>query len=340
MRLTEELLDIAQARLREPAFVEVRRWMTAHGWNSDSSHRLVQSVNELPETQRSIADLKANLERESPELAVDFQLERFLLLNSTSRVAGDITGLPVSQSVKSLYREEFAFFARGEPKTLSMFQVGEYRFSEMCKVVSLRRFPAGQMHWEISGIVRSSFLRMPPLQLPKVLHFVARRLGGLRPCFSGRLNGRRKGRLLLLEKAQALSYYRMAKSMELQPEILGYVATSWLHSPATHQVSPHLAWYNSFFLQNGGLVVDAGPEQGNGGFLLGSPGRSEAIEKGLFQPRRAMVIWPRREMIGWAANHPELEDHGASLATTPLHTPLKEFETHSVLQTHGPERNN
>jgi hypothetical protein len=112
-----------------------------------------------------------------------------------------------------------------------------------------------------------------------------------------------------LEKAQKMVYYRMAKSMELQPEILGYVATSWIHSPTTFQVSPHLAWLNSVFLEHGGLVVDMGPAPLDCGIQWGSASRNLSAQKGEFQPRKAIVVWPRRKMIEWASAHSELEDY-------------------------------
>ncbi len=314
--LTDDLLAITGAALQQPVFAEISGRLAAQGLTSESCHNLVESVNELRPTHQTIADLKKNLEQQAPELTVDYYLERFLLLNSASQTANDIAALPIAESVKSLYREEFSFFANSNPKYLSMFQVGGYRFAEMCKLVSLRRFPAGQMHWEISGIPRSSLLDVRRWELPKTLNFISQRLGGFSPCFCGHLNGRRKGRLLLLEKAQTISYYRMAKSMERQPEILGYVATSWIHSPATFKVSPHLEWLNSVFLENGGLVVDMGAETPDCGVLVGSSARGMSLEKGEFKPRKAMVIWPRREMIRWAASHPELQDYATNLSTS------------------------
>ena len=308
MQLTDELAEICASALSAAEFRELQRVLRDRGWITEKCHRLLQEVDELPQNHQAVADLKAEVARDAPELIADNRLERFLLLNSASRIAHDVPQLPVAAAVKRLYRDEFGFFAAPGPEFLGMFAVRQYRFAEMCKVATLRRFPAGQLHWEISGVVRSSLRHVSPLELPKVLEFVARRLKGFRPCFRSHLNGRRKNPLLMVEAAQNLAYYRMAKSMELQPEILGYVINSWFHSPATLKVSPHLEWLNSVFLENGGLIVDMGAESPDCGVFAGNAERRKLWEEGKFQPRAAMVIWPRREMLAWAARHPELEE--------------------------------
>jgi len=308
MLRTENLIEACGAALRRPVFLKLSDILDWRGFDSFDCHRLVLEVDESPASHARVANLKVSIEKDAPEMVSDRQLERFLLLNSASRIAGEIEGFPLAESVKRLYEQEFAFFASPGSDLLDMFQVGQYRFAEMCKVASLRRFPAGQMHWEVSGVVRSSLRHVSPLALPKTVDFLARRLKGYRPCFRGHLNGRRRNSMLLLESEQNQAYYRMARSMELQPGILGYVANSWIHSPATFKVSPHLEWLNSVFIENGGLVIDMGPESPDCGVFVGDTHRRRLWELGEFKPRSAMVIWPRREMLNWAARHPELEE--------------------------------
>jgi hypothetical protein len=302
--------------LASPEHCEVGKALARRGFGPAECHRLVEGVDELTPSHAAIADLKSAIEKDSPELIAENQLERFLLLNSACRIADGIAAYPVADSVKRLYEEEFAFFGSPETEFLGMFQVGQYRFAEMCKIASLRRFPAGQLHWEISGVVRSSLRHVSPLALPKVIDFLARRLKGHRPCFRSHLNGRRKNSFVLLESEQNRAYYRMAKSMELQPDILGYVTNSWIHSPATFEASPHLEWLNSVFLENGGLVVDMGAESSDCGVFAGNGHRRELWERGEFEPRSAMIIWPRREMLNWAARHPELEEESVGQSVT------------------------
>jgi hypothetical protein len=106
----------------------------------------------------------------------------------------------------------------------------------------------------------------------------------------------------------------MAKALALQPQVKGFGACSWFRSPGTHRVSPHLAWLSRVFVENGGLVLEAGPDDPNGGVLHRSATRRQLYERGEFKPTKGLVLWPRDAMIAWAAAHPELEasDHSQS----------------------------
>jgi hypothetical protein len=307
MKRTDDFAETCTHALQQPVFEHIGAVLAEQGFDSASCHRLVESIDELPASHQVVFGLKSSIERLSPELVANCQVERYLLLNSALRIVSSIAELPVADSVKELYREEFAFFTDPDANRLAMFQVGQYRFAEMCKIASLRRFPAGQVHWELSGIPRSSLLHVDPLEVPRVLNFIARKLKGFRPCFNAHVNGRRKNSLMLLESAQNAAYYRIAKSMELQPSVLGYISTSWFYSPTASKVSPHLKWLSSVFLENGGMIVDLGADTPDSGALVGSRDRKALWDKGEFQPRKAMAIWPRQEMLRWAAQHPELE---------------------------------
>jgi hypothetical protein len=178
----------------------------------------------------------------------------------------------------------------------------------MAKVVTLRRFPAGQLHIERSGIPRSWLARLGPRRLARVLIFLARHVGARGPFFFHHLAWRRKNRFLLLEKEQNHSYFRIAQSLALNPEVVGLATESWLHSPETLRVSPHLAWLNRPFNEHGGMVVVIGEASESSGVFTGSAERRRLYEEGRFRPTTAMVIWPRAAMLQWARNHPELAD--------------------------------
>jgi hypothetical protein len=98
----------------------------------------------------------------------------------------------------------------------------------------------------------------------------------------------------------------MAQALEMQPEVLGFAACSWFRSPATHRVSPHLAWVSTVFVENGGLVAEAGRDDPDSGVLARSATRRALYEAGTFTPTRGLVMWPRASMIAWARRHPEL----------------------------------
>jgi hypothetical protein len=184
-------------------------------------------------------------------------------------------------------------------------EVGTGGFVRMAKITTGRRWPAGQFEWEVGGVARRDVLGVDLRCLPGTVAFVLRRMHGLAPVFFSHLNPRRRDRSLLESEANR-SYFEMAKAMELQPEIRGFAACSWFRSPGTHQVSPHLAWLSRVFLEHGGWVVDAGFEDPDCGVLYRSDTRRKLYDAGRFKPRRGLVLWPRRDMIAWAAAHPEL----------------------------------
>jgi len=308
MPLSEDLARICRDALEDPALVGVGELLRAEGVGASECHRLVSSVGDSAESHGPIARIKQLVRQHEPALAIDGHLERFLLLNSASLFFREIERIPVADSVKDLYRDEFLFLAKPPARDIGMFEVQQYRFAEMCKIVSGRRFPAGQLHWEVSGMSRRPLLRLPVSEIAKVFGFVCRKTGGFRPCFASHLNGRRKNRVSLLESLQNAAYLRIAKSMELQPKVRAYIATSWLYSAATEKASPHLGWLRSIFLENGGLIVDLGPDTVDCGALAGSEQRQLLWEKGQFQPRRAMVIWPRNEMLQWAEKYAKNEN--------------------------------
>jgi hypothetical protein len=186
------------------------------------------------------------------------------------------------------------------------FATSNAAFVGMCKLATLRRFPGGQFHWEISGVRRSDVLAVRPRHLPSVLAFVAFRMRGLGPVFFSHLNWRRPNRALL-ETEALRSYYLMARAIEHQPQIKGFAACSWFRSPATHRVSPRLAWLSRVFVENGGLVVEAGPDDPHGGALYRSQTRKRLYESGEFKPTKGLVLWPRDAMIAWASSHRHLE---------------------------------
>jgi hypothetical protein len=174
----------------------------------------------------------------------------------------------------------------------------------LCKIVTLRRFVAGQLHWERSGIPRSWIAKIMLRGSPGILSFVARKLGGRAPIVFAHLAWRRA--LVLREKEHLKAYHRIARSIELQPDVRAFVAESWFHSPDTHRVSPHLAWLNTAIVENGGLVSVLGAAHADSGVFTGGAERRRLHEAGKFTPTTAVAIWPRAAMIDWAHRHPDL----------------------------------
>jgi hypothetical protein len=235
----------------------------------------------------------------------DASIERTLLLRSAAAALPNLEALPVFDSVKALYCEEVQSWTRLDDTAKPGFRYGTARFADMCQLASLRRFPAGQFDWVRGGLPLSYLLGVSYRNLPKALYVTIARLRGRSPVFFTHLGYHLPGASLTELEANR-SYYRMARSMELQPDIKGLVASSWFRSPDTHRVSPHLAWVNTVVVENGGFVAVRGPAKPDCGVFVRSPTRRRLYERGEFTPTIGLVIWPRRALLNWAETHPEL----------------------------------
>lgn len=307
--LTDETRTALTRSLAEPALVDVATALHRHHAD-DACQRIIGSITTSNGLQSRLKAIKDDLAADAPESAAG-AFERLLLMREQLNALPSIASLPVSDDVKRLFCEEFQYVAT--PPRAAAFDVTRGSFVALCEVATLRRFPAGQLHWNLSGLPRSWILKVRGRARLTLLSWIAGQLHGFRPVFFPHLNAHRKSRWILTELESNRSYYRMAQSILHQPDVKGLVASSWLHSPDTFAVSPHLAWMNTTFLENGGLVVVMGPTDPGCGVLSRSPERKKLYDAGLFKPTTGLVIWPRREMLAWAARHPELAQREVSV---------------------------
>ena len=237
-----------------------------------------------------------------------FLVERAMLVDACAASLPKLRELPVFKSVREFMCREFQVYARPPEKWLVHFNPDSYSFRVYCAQALLRRLVAGQLSWVVSGIPPSWLPRMPLRDLPRVLKLIAGELGGFAPLVATHLPVRRTSLLVQLEKEWTKSYYRLARSIERQPEVRGLAASSWLFSEETVRVTPHLAWTRRIFEENGAILVDMGKAAPDSGFLTGSTLRQKLYAEGKYQPRETAVIWPRRAMLQWAHSRPDLDD--------------------------------
>src|SRR5436190_19512959 len=114
----------------------------------------------------------------------------------------------MSESVLRCLADELHFLAAPSLRESAKLLAPSDGSIAMAKVVTLRRFPAGQLHFERSSIPLSWLANLSPLSLTTVLLFLARYARGRSPFFFHHLAWRRKNRLLLLESEQNRSYFR------------------------------------------------------------------------------------------------------------------------------------
>ena len=240
----------------------------------------------------------------APEMLGETDLAHSLLLAASLHATTAIPTLPVSDPVKQLFLDEMFFYADPPAKWREMFRFSEVRFQEMGRIATLQRFPAGQYHWEMAAFPRSWLPRIAQPWAAVTRAFLPMR--GFGPLFELHLNDRRKNRVMLLESETALSCYRAARSLALQPDVRGIMTTSWFYCRSTGAVTPHLAWLRRFFVEAGAVAFDLGDASADAGFLIGSADRRRRYDEGSYRPKFTCLLWPRTRVLDWAARHPEL----------------------------------
>lgn len=231
-------------------------------------------------------------------------VERLLLWHCSRQSLPAVASLPVNASV----RERLGSIL---PQLHTMnvpMPAGSYHFNRAAKMVTLRRFPAGPMEWELSGIPRSWLLDAAfPANL-RMAAFVTFRLGGWAPCFFMHVAPAPLNRALNVPRQVLRAYYRMVRSIQLQPSVRALVAHAWFHDPAAVRDYPHLEVLSRPYLNEGGLIVLLGPAPPSSGVLERNAQRSTDYIAGTVQYKYGLAIWPRDAAIRWADAHAELAD--------------------------------
>jgi hypothetical protein len=232
------------------------------------------------------------------------QLERLLLWRASRQAMAGIDALPVHHSVRTRLLADLTPLHEAGVS----YVAGSYHFERAAKLATLRRFPAGPMEWEVSGVPRSWFLKAGLRQGLRLAWFVGARVGRLRPCFFMHVAPPPRSRGLVIEKEALRSYYRMVRSMEMQPEIRALLACAWFHDPAAVRDYPHLEVLNRPYRSAGGMIALLGPAPPSSGVLEGDARRRADYLAGRLRYRYGFAVWPRRAALRWATQHPELEE--------------------------------
>jgi hypothetical protein len=267
---------------------------------------MVRLVKDSHESQADLFSWKEALRSTGAGVEGD-ALERLLLKYAIQESLPGVELLRVHPGVKTLIQKEFQAYSK-PPGAGSLLLAGTDPFVTACKIASLRRFVAGPFDWVVSGFPRSWISRIPFRQIPKALLYMTTTFGGFKPAFYVHLAPAPRNRALIIPKEVRKGYYRMAKSLELQPEMKGILCSSWFHDPSVLHDAPHLAPLNEPYLEHGGRILTTlGPAPADSGFLDHNPERRKMYESGQFSPRLALAMWPRAAAIQWAKQHPELE---------------------------------
>lgn len=287
--------------LESPELQIVARALERIGIDVDECVRETASISEAATTSYRLASLR-NIVRSQADVAPG-AFERFVLAQAALRWIEELRVSAVSPSVKRLTCSGLARFA----DVRTTLDVSTSQFMALCKLATLRRFAAGQFDWERSGLPRSWLPRIRPLSaLIRLVSLVALEWRSFGPTFFVHMPVTRPVHALL-EREALRAYFRMAQSMALQPDVKALIASAWLHSPATFEISPHLAWLNKTFADHGAVIATMGPAPPDCGVFEKSVERQRAFSEGRFRPTLGLIVWRRADMLAWAAGHREFD---------------------------------
>lgn len=234
-----------------------------------------------------------------------YALQRFILLAAGIGNLERIPGLRVTEEVKTRLLDQFLYVCAPDREMEQLLNPRHYGFRVMCKFMRLERFPAGQSDWEISGFPRSYLARIPLRDVPKTLHYVFFHAGGRRPFLETHTAFRRE-LPILTEDDERTVFRLLGGSMKRQPEIRGYMGSSWFADPTLAEVSPHLAWLRKWYeecVSFGALWTDLGEAPPDSGFLVGDRHRRRLYQSGRWKPKQGLIIWERRDLLRWFDQH-------------------------------------
>jgi hypothetical protein len=260
--------------------------------------RLLQGVQPTGAGIEPVASLKKAAGSEGDAV------ERLLLWHAARQAATRIPGVPVEDSVRTQLDQDLSQLHASTP-TLA---APSYEFARAAQFATLRRFPAGPMEWEVGGIPRSFLLKA---RLPGALRlwsFVTFRLGGWAPYFVMHVAPKPRQRGLTMPKLVMRGYYRMARSLQLQPAVRGLLGLAWFHDPAALRDYPHLQPLNEPYTEYGGLIVLLDLAPPSSGVLVGNAQRAANYQSGKLVYRIGLALWPRSAAVRWADEHPEYGD--------------------------------
>lgn len=98
------------------------------------------------------------------------------------------------------------------------------------------------------------------------------------------------------------TYVRLAELLALNPDVRGWMSSSWFLDPALRDISPRLTYLREVPTRHGATLLFVGPDHdGSSGALARSGTRRRLFDEGRYVPAIYMRVWPRASMLRWLA---------------------------------------
>jgi hypothetical protein len=258
---------------------------------------LLMRMTEPTAPDAEFRNLKAEL------AAQNDQLERVLLAMVAARQAPKLDQQRIHPWVRSKLQDELRTLRQGGDR--NPMPVGEYLFEVRRNYAALRRFPAGPLDWVVSHFPRKWLLQARGLAMVKQGWFVLRRMKGFSPVFFLHVAPRPRNRSLVMEKEVMRTYYRVAASLEQQPEMLGIILASWFLDRQVLADMPYLEYIHRLVVSAGGLITELNWAPPDSGYLEHHPERAARAQRGEIRFRIGAGLMPREAALAWMRAHPE-----------------------------------
>lgn len=297
MRDIETAYDRLARWLDGPDATAARYAIAAIGTSPEALSASLITITEDPESAAGIVPLVERARSCSQSARDSVDIERWLLVRQAIDLLRSGRIGMLGEAARRLTCDELVALLEDDRAARAWLSVAGIRFRESAKMVTGRRFSAGLFHWEICGIRRSWIARVPLRDLAGFGRALLK-LGGFGPVMFPHLNPRRQC-AKLDEPSISASLAVMAETMERNAGLRGFAAASWLRSPDTPRVSPHLAAINAPILASGGFVTTVGPAAPECGVFDRSTRRRQLYDAGIFKPTVGLVMWARTDMLRW-----------------------------------------
>lgn len=223
-----------------------------------------------------------------------------LLLTAESREC------PVSipDSIRLLVLETFARIAAELPASHpNSYRLDREMFVMDLGYCRLRLLPCGSEHVDTwSGVPRRVLFKGGVQQFVKATVFFTARLqifGRMQPYFNMHWD-RRLIRQFTAEDYDRC-YLRIADLLRVNPQMKGLVSPSWWYDPAAISISPELGFLRRVPEENGARFFHIGSNSKIVSLALGlSKERKELHAAGAYLPTQYLMVWPRKELLGWS----------------------------------------
>jgi hypothetical protein len=177
-------------------------------------------------------------------------------------------------------------------------------FVDNVRWCSLGTLPIGGA-WmiEVTKVWRKHLVGGGTRQFFAFLFFLVFRLRGRGPVYRIHTLKRHAGGFTSEERTKC--YLRIAELMRRNTQIKGMYVLGWLYDPKLTDISPELAYLREVPERNGARLFRFGAtEEGIRLATAFSSHRKRLCEEGKYRPTDYGLVWPRREMLRWAAAQP------------------------------------